>query len=172
VSTIILTPVTADGDPIIAPAPTVVEGYNGCFNGWRFVVTAGAQNFHDMLLTNNIRIQGGWRRLMCAGTIPDTDLMELSVVDKDNFTGMFDGTDPHGMNPTLIDLDLTVGVDVLEIFKYVRDHYACEADKNQRYDFEFRSAKFLPAGLYLRAMYNSTGSTDLVLLGDYKWYEA
>ena len=98
--------------------------------------------------------------------------MEMSVVDTINATGMSDGTDPNNMNPGLIDLGLEVGVDVLEMFKYVRNEQANPADVGKRYEYLFASATFVPALFKLRAKFVSGGSIDMTLKCAYKGYEA
>lgn len=167
-------PVDDDGNPKIAPSFVDSGGYDGVYLGFRWVITQGTTDIYDYDLTNNMKLQGGYRMVSNAGGDPaDGDYMEMEVVDKDNFTGMFDGTNPYGMNPGLIDLDLVVDVDVLSLFKYVRDEQCDPADVGQRYTYLFDSATFVPAGLYLRCKYVSTGSgDDIILKCAYKGYEA
>lgn len=161
--------INADGNRIMAPTFVDSGGYNGKYLGFRWEVAAGTTDIYDYDLQTNIKLQGGYRKI-AYGLPADGDYMEMSVVDKDNFTGMFDGTNPTGMNPGLVNLGLTVGVDVLEIFKYVYNEQADASDVGQRYVYEFGSATFIPAGLYLRSKYVSTGTENLILKCGYKGY--
>jgi len=165
----------AVGIPMVAPCFVETGGYNGVYLGFRWEVTEGTDDIYDYDLQSNMKLQGGYRRVYSGGTDPvDEDELEMEVVDKDNFTGMFDGTNPNGMNPNLVDLELTVGTDVLSVFKYVRDEPVDEDDIGKRHNYEFASATFVPAGLYLRCKYESqgTGEGTIIMKCGYKGYEA
>lgn len=164
-----LPPKDAEGRPILAPSFVETNGYDGVYLGFRWEVAAGYTDIYDYDLTANMKIQGGYR-MVTGGPPVDGDYMEMSVVDKDNATGMFNGTNPHGMNPDLIDLGLTVGVDVIELFKYIRGEQVDPADLGVRYEYLFASAKFVLALLYLRAKFESTGNDNIVVKGAYKGY--
>lgn len=149
-----------EGRPIIAPSFVEAGHYDGCYNGFRWEITAGTTNEHDTELETDVKIQGGQYRLV-GGPPADGDYMCLSVIDKNDVLGMF----------SLYDYE--VGVDELELFRYVRNHYACSNTSCMGLVnvFEFPSAKFIPMGLFLRAIYVSIGECDIVMYGDYKWYE-
>ena len=167
-------PHDADGNPTMAPSFMDSGGYAGVYLCWRWVVVQGTIDIHDYDLQHNMKLQGGYRRIYSGGGDPvDGDYMEMSVVDKNNYTGMFNGTNPNGMNPTLIDLDLEVGVDVLELFKYVRNEQTDIDDISIRIEYLFSSATFVPSGLFPRAKYDSDGTgDDIILKCGYKGYES
>ena len=79
------------------------------------------------------------------------DYIEESVIDKDDVLGLFS---IYG---------LTVGVDILELKKYVKKEFINPLTAGQRQVFQANSTFVVTAGLYLRTAYNSTGPDDVVL---------
>ena len=152
----IIPPRDTDGRPIHAPSFIDAGDLDGCFTGFYVDVVAGALNIHDLLLTTNIKLQGGCYAV--DGASVHGDYCEMAVVDKDDVLGVFA---LYG---------LTVGQDVLTVRKYIRKRYIRPGVKGDDH-LDFGSAAFIPAGLYLRAMVESVGAEDYVMYCDYKMYE-
>ena len=148
--------VDVDGRPQVAPSFVDAGGLDGCFEGFYLDVVAGALNIHDVLLTTNVKMQGGIYAV--DGVSVHGDYCEMAVVDKDDRLGLFA---VYG---------LQVGVDVLTVRKYIRKRYIRPGVKGD-VPLEFGSAAFIPAGLYLRAMVQSVGTEDYIVYCDYKLYE-
>jgi hypothetical protein len=155
VTAIILNPLTAAGEQIVAPT-TVYCPEDGVFKGYIHTASLNSQNIWDELLSLPIYLQGGgcWVRNATQG-----DYGELAVVDKDDVLGLFSY---YG---------LTVGVDVLELSKHVRTLYFPAGSWDEIIEFETK--RYIPAGLYLREIYVSTATTgEQPVLGiKYKFYE-
>lgn len=164
----------ANGLPKVAPGFVNPGNYNGVFLGFRWPVAQGTIDIYDYALPANMLLQGGTRMITTEGGTPaDLDVMEMEIVDDDNSTGMFDGTNPNGMNPFLVDLGYEVGVDVISIFKYVRDEQVSPDDAGKRYEYKFESAAFVCSLLKLRCKYDSDGTgDDIIVKCSYKGYEA
>ena len=77
------------------------------------------------------------------------DYIEEAVVDKDDVLGYFGY---YGY---------TVGVDVLELKKYVITEYVHPKMEGVRQEFQANSVFAVVAGLYTRTIFESTGETDL-----------
>lgn len=154
-TSLILTPSSPEGNPIFAPT-TVYVPEAGVFKGYVHPATLNAQNIWDEKLDVPIYLQAGgcWVRNATQG-----DYGELAVVDKDDVLGLF------------AYYGLTKGVDILELRKHVRTLYFPAGSFECSIDFETKS--YIPAGLYLREIYVSTGTSgDQPILGvHYKFYE-
>ena len=123
----------------------------GLYPEWRghlYTAIAGATNIFDEVVTVEKQLRGGWYELFDDNAVQG-DYMEFSVVDKDDALGLF------------ALLGLTVGVDVLELAKYVKTEYI-NPSKKERQIFLANSTFVVTAGLYLRTIYESTGSSDVV----------
>ncbi|MFX1590479.1 MAG: hypothetical protein ACFFC1_20285, partial [Promethearchaeota archaeon] len=72
---------------------------------------AGQTTFFDILVTTEIRIRGGSYKILDFSKVHEDDYVEFSVVDKDDVLGLF-STD-----------GLEVGVDILELKKFVKTEY-------------------------------------------------
>ena len=136
-----------DGVDVSAPTFEDTGGVYPQWRGFKYVAIAGVTNIFDVLITTEKQIRGGWYELLDANAIIG-DRIEFAVVDKDDVLGLF------GM------YGLTVGQDVLELKKYVRDEYVNPA-RNDRQVFMARSTFVITAGLYTRTIYESTGSNDV-----------
>ncbi len=125
------------------------------------VALANAQTFFDTEITTQIYAQSGfyWAQDITVG-----DVMEFSVIDKNDVLGLFS---TYG---------LTVGVDVLELKKYVDDVCVVpELGPNNTYDgryyFEAKKAALLLPGLFIRGAYTNTHATkDVNVIYHYGWY--
>jgi hypothetical protein len=83
--------------------------------------------------------------------------VEFALVDKDDVLGLFAA---YG---------LTVGVDVLELGKFVITMYVPEGSFQDNMSVE--APVSVMAGLYLRLIYHSVGTTDPIIAPTYKWHE-
>ena len=141
-------PTDDEGNPIQAPAFENTGGLHPLWHGHLYSVTAGATNIFDELVTTEKRLRGGWFMLMDANAVVG-DYIEESVIDKDDVLGLF------------ATYALTVGVDVLELKKYVRTEYVHPKMEGVRQEFQANSVFTVVAGLYTRTIYESTGGNDL-----------
>jgi hypothetical protein len=76
--------------------------------------------------------------------VTDGDYIEFSIMDKSDVLGLFQS------------LGLTLGVDVLELGKFVQKEYLSNGQSEM---MPFDQAKRLVQGLFLRSIYNSIGTT-------------
>jgi len=143
-------PVDSDGHPISAPTFENTGGLHPKWEGHLYDVVAGSLNFFDELIVTEKQLRGGWYEILDANAVVG-DYIEQSVVDKDDVLGLFS---TYG---------LTVGVDVLELKKYVKTEYVNPATAGQRQIFMANSTFVVMAGLYLRIAYESVGGTNIKL---------
>jgi len=143
-------PRTDEGVRVIAPTFESTGGLHPQWKGYLYNVTAGMTNIFDELVTFEKQLRGGWYELMDGNAIVG-DYIEEAVVDKDDVLGLFS---TYG---------LTVGVDVLELKKYVRTEYVNPGTAGERQVFLANSTFVVLAGLYMRIIYESTGVDDLKL---------
>ena len=99
-----------------------------------------------------VEIVGGQYYIKDPSVIDERDIVEFSVVDKDDVLGLFQY---YG---------LTVGTDVLELAKFVRTHSVIGGTLVK---IEPGQAKILPLGLYLRVSYICYGTTPFKFKVDY-----
>jgi hypothetical protein len=149
-----LEPKTQAGQPIVTTSAYAFVAEHTSFKGFLYEVEAGSHSIFDVQLTDQIYLQGGswWIRGATKG-----DYLEFGVVDKDDVLGAFG---PYG---------LTVGVDVLELGKYVRTFYPSPGDSEDTR--EVKAPAHVMAGLYLRLIYHSVGSTNVDISPTYYWHE-
>jgi len=118
---------------------------------------AGETSFFDIAITTEIRLRGGSYNVLNFDDVHGDDFLEFSVIDKDDVLGLFP---LYG---------LTVGVDILELHKFVKTEYIEDGG------FEFGnnswSAFLVYQGLYLRAAYNSYGTTNINFYTRLLWFE-
>jgi hypothetical protein len=138
------------GNPVQAPTFENTNGLHPQWVGHLYTATAGATNIFDQVVTTEKQLRGGWYELMDATAVLN-DYIEESIVDKDDVLGLFT---TYG---------LTLGVDVLELKKYVKKEYVNPSSVNQRQVFMVNSVFSIAAGLYIRTIYESTGAEDVVL---------
>lgn len=138
-------PVDDLGRPVNTPSAYEYAAEDGGFDGYLYTCPANTTSIFDEPVTKVLFIQGAicWWDTPTAG-----DYGEFSVVDKDDVLGLF------------ASLGLTVGVDVLEVAKYVRKFYPppwqAQADVRQR-----TAAQIIP-GLYMRFAYTNTDLSNEV----------
>jgi len=155
-------PVDANGIPKQAPAHKLVdETYRNV--GYKFQIIAGQMNCFDISVPGAIIYLAGGTFALKAGNpgsdIHEDDYAEFSVVDKDDVLGLF------------ATYGLTVGVDVLELKKYVKTHYFLEDDSGHRMHIEPSTLAQVLPGLYMRACYMSHGNQDMDFYCWYDWFE-
>jgi len=151
------TPKNADGAPINATTFEDTFGLAPMWEGEYHEATAGSTNIYDTVVTTEKRLRGGWYELLDDNAVVG-DYVEFSVVDKDDVLGLF------------VLFGLTVGVDVLELRKYVKKDYVNPVNRT-RQSFIGNSAFTVCAGLYLRSTYVSTGSTNVKFKANTLAYE-
>ena len=154
-SSINLGPLAADGQPITTPSGYSYVPEHTAFKGFHYVVPKGTHAIFDQVLTVQVKVQGGdwWVR-----NAVDGDYIEFAVVDKDDVLGLF------------ATYGLTVGVDVLELGKFVRTLYVPEGSSEG--SRRVASPQTVYSGLYLRVIYHSVGTiTDPIIAPSYMWHE-
>lgn len=139
----------ASGQQVLAPTFEDTGGIHPQWKGHKYTATAGQTNIFDEVVTVEKQLRGGWYELLdaTAKAVPN-DYIEFAVVDKDDVLGLFT---TYG---------LEVGVDVLELKKYVKTEYV-NPNKSDRQVFLVGSTFVITAGLYLRTIYESTGADDV-----------
>jgi hypothetical protein len=138
----------ADGQQVLAPTFEDTGGLQPQWVGYTYTVTADATNIFDELVTTEKLLRGGWYELLDNDAVLG-DYIEFAIVDKDDVLGLFES------------LDLEIGVDVLELKKYVKTEYVNPAGAHERQMFMAKSTTPILAGLYLRTIYESVGSVDV-----------
>jgi len=138
-------------EPTVAPTFENTFGIHPQWEGHLYTATAGQTNIFDEEITTEKQIRGGWYELMDSpAKAVIGDYIEFSVVDKNDVLGLFS---TYG---------LTVGEDVLELKKYVKKEYV-NPKHNERELFVAKSTWVVFAGLFLRTIYESTGTEDVQL---------
>jgi hypothetical protein len=143
-------PTDINGNPISAPTFENTGGLHPRWQGYLYTATAGATNIFDELVVTEKQLRGGWYEILDNNAVIG-DYIEEAVVDKDDVLGLFS---TYG---------LTVGVDVLELKKYVKTEYINPSNANERQVFLVSSTFVVMAGLYTRIIYESTGGVDVQL---------
>jgi len=141
-------PVNAAGYPLSAPTFEDTGGLQPQWKGHLYTATAGATSLFDELVVTEKHLRGGWYELVDSNAVVG-DYVECSIVDKDDVLGLFA---MYG---------LTVGVDVLELQKYIKTEYVNPVTTGQRQVFLANSTFAIVAGLYIRTIYESTGTADV-----------
>lgn len=132
-------------------APTHYDQYsskdlNASFKGTKFVATAGQTTNNDLLISDDMLIDGG---MLVALSSNLGDKVNLQVIDKDNILG-------YGANTVL--------------GQYMTDWYM-NPDTSTQINFQNTYPAKLYAGLYLRVIYVSTGQTDVDVLVNYRLHK-
>lgn len=140
-------PVNEDGFPVIAPSFEDTGGLTTVWKGYQYTALPGTMNCYDQAVTTQIKVRGGWYELL-DDNANIGDYVEFSIVDKDDVLGLFS---TYG---------LEVGVDILEIKKFIRTEYVSPVTKG-RQDFTSDGATTVMAGLYMRVCYMNTGTEDV-----------
>lgn len=132
-----------NGCLIMAPTLEHDLGLTAVWKGYSYSAQPGALNFFDQEITNEIKLRGGWYEILEA-TPALGDYIEFSVIDKNDVLGYFQY------------FGLTVGVDVLELRKFVRTNYIKPGATSMR-EYPANSASNVVAGLFFRTTYHSVG---------------
>jgi len=135
---------------VIAPAFEDTGGVSPQWVSNLYTVQAGALNFFDRAIIYEEKLRRGWYEVMDTNSVIG-DYIEESVIDKDDVLGYFGA---YGY---------TVGVDVLELVKYVKTDYINPLAAGTRQNFEVGSVFAIMPGLYLRTAYLSTGANNIQL---------
>lgn len=144
-----ITPKSPEGRPVTAPTFEDTNELQPEWRGYKYTATAGATSIFDEEVTTEKQLRGGWYELLDSPAKAIVgDYVEFAVVDKDDVLGLFSA---YG---------LTVGQDVLELQKYIKTEYINPA-RTEREKFIVRSVWSIVAGLYLRTIYESTGTEDV-----------
>jgi hypothetical protein len=122
----------------------------------KHTATAGETNYFDVLITTEIRLAGGEYEVDNIEDVHSDDYIEFSLIDKDDVLGLFS---TYG---------LTEGVDILELFKFVRQEYP---SKMAEFYTNIGCAYIVVGGLYFRVAYVSGGSTNINFKTRILWYE-
>ena len=136
---------TSGGIGLVLTAPYAYsETDRARFQGELYTAPAGQTSTHDLQLAADVRLQGGW--YWVTDPAPG-DRLTFQVVDVDNITGAGAGA---------IVSEYVSGLPV--------------APWDHQRDLEAHTAALIPAGLYLRVTYESTGGADVRLGVCYRWY--
>lgn len=139
-----------EGQPIMAPTFEDDLGLTAAWQGHLYSATKDTLNIYDELVTTQLKLRGGWYELIHPPGTPQAELgdyLEFSIVDKDDVLGLFS---TYG---------LTVGVDVLELGKFVRKDYL-NPHTMERQVFKVAGAFDVLPGLYFRTYFRSFGTTN------------
>lgn len=140
------------GNPIYAPTYQDNGGLQTVWDSKLYTCSAGFLSIFDEPITTQHLTSGGWYELMADPNSPQAivgDYIEFAIVDKDDVLGLFSA------------LGLTVGVDVLELGKFLRTEWVNPWASARRQEFTSNSVFELVPGLYLRTYYFSTGTNDV-----------
>jgi hypothetical protein len=154
-------PYDISGRPIVATGHKVVdESFRR--KGYRFDALPGTVTFFDVEVSHQIYLQSGDVRIM-PNRAQRGDYIDFSVVDKNDVMGYF------------AMFGLTVGVDVLELKKFVSDEHVIWWDSGgQVLKVEPGTVSLLVPGLFLRCVYHSIevqGREAVPVLLGYNWFE-
>jgi len=135
------------------------------FKGRKHSASAGDTTFFDIEITSEIRFKKCSYFINNVADVNDDDYIEMSIIDKDDVLGLFEEN------------ELTVGVDILEIIKFVKTEYICKvgdgAGQNS-FGGDVYGAFPVVEGLFLRVAYNSyaeSGAADINFITKTLWYE-
>ena len=112
-------------------------------------------NFFDIEVTQEKRICGGeyWIFPGDESNVHADDYVEFSIIDKNDVLGLFS---IYG---------LTVGVDILELVKFVCTDYVKKGDSSNGYHSRLyegiKGTNLVTQGLFFRAAYDSNGTANL-----------
>lgn len=134
---------TTEGMSIQATTFEYTNELNPNWSGHKYTAIAGVQNIFDEVIVHELQLRGGWYEIISGIPLED-DYIEFAIVDKDDVLGYFQY---YGM---------TVGVDVLELKKYVKKDFV-NPNSHARQVFQVGGSFTVFAGLYFRTIYVSTG---------------
>jgi hypothetical protein len=150
---------------VFAPTLDDVMGLYPKKKMFKHTATAGQLNIFDIEVDLEKRICGGeyWIKDSSVSNVHEDDYIEFSVIDKDDVLGLFES------------LNLEVGVDVLEISKYVITDYIKKGCSSVCYHSQLwegikGTTKCLP-GLFFRVQYDSNGTSNIDFMWRLYYYE-
>lgn len=123
------------------------NGLTPRFVGYNFPFNANSTSMFDVENTEFIRIGGGSYRIFNYTDVSVDDYFEFSILDKNDVLGLFS---TYG---------LTVGVDVLELFKYVKTDYLSPSP--DEISHITKGSRPIIPGLFLRFKCVVTGLVNL-----------
>lgn len=143
------------GYPVFARAAYAFVEQRTQFKGYRYVAAPNTVTIFDEVVTTQVYVQGGRATIQ---HVEDGDMVEFSVVDKDDVLGLF------------ATYGLTVGVDVLELRKYVKTVYPRAPE--DVIENRVEAAAPVVAGLYFRITCHAVaGGSNRIIKPVYLWYE-
>jgi len=151
-------PKDQDGRPIVAPTFEDTQGLTTVWKGHLYTAPPGTLSFFDVEVTSELMLRGGWYEIIDLANITVGDYIEISVIDKNDILGYFA---LYG---------LTVGVDILELKKFVRTEYI-NPDPKGIPDFTSAGASPITAGLFMRVSFMNTGTNSIRFKITEKYHE-
>jgi len=133
---------------------TVWRGDEGTHE-FKFLITAGYENFFDIQVTKTKCLRGGRYIILNHADVHEDDYIEFSIIDKDDVLGLFQvyGVPQGGF---------------LELTKFVKKWWVYNVPV---YEFKSESYNKVLQGLYIRIGYKSHGTVDIKLCGTLQWLE-
>lgn len=147
----------AIGEIIVAPTFEDIGDLTTIWKCALHTAPANSLSFFDQAVTTQHKLREGWFKIISGGTIGD--YIECSVIDKDDVLGLFSA------------FNLTLGVDILELKKYIRTEYISPDDKT-RQPFNSNAVSELMSGLYIRVAYLNIGDSEAIFTVTKKYHEA
>lgn len=134
-------------------------GISGIREMTKFDAVTPGYTFYDYRINKQSRIGGGefWIHENSVDNVNSEDIVEMSVIDKDDVLGLFSI------------LGLTPGVDILEVSdKFVKNEYIQKGSKENGYHsmttYNPVIGSNVPEGLYIRFAYKSHGVQPLTIM--------
>lgn len=153
------------GSIIVSPSFEDVMGLYPKKKMTRHHIVAGEINFLDEEITTERRINGGefWIDLDDTGKVHKDDYVDFSIIDKNDVLGLFS---TYG---------LTVGVDILELVKFVKGDIIKKGSVLNGYHSQLyegiKGTNIVYTGIFQRIMVESYGTENYDLLGRMYYYE-
>lgn len=153
------------GLEVISPSLDDVRGFYPKKQMYKETVIAGQVNIFDHAVSVEKRICGGeyWIPDSDTSKVHVDDFIEFSIVDKNDVLGLF------------TQYGLVVGVDVLELSKFVINDYVKKGNAAEGYHSQLwegiKGTNKVIAGLFYRVAYDSSGANNLGFLWRIYYYE-
>ena len=147
-----------NGYRVFAPTFEDTNGLTVIWKGSLHTAQPNSLNIYDELVTTQLKLRGGWYRLLDSNA-QIGDYLEFSIIDKDDVLGYF------GF------FGLTVGVDILELKKFIRTEYI-SPNSLEKQEFASEGASEVMEGLYFRIYYFNSGSNTVQFTITEKYHEA
>lgn len=152
-----------NGILIYSPTLEDVQGLYPKKKMYKGSATAGMTSFFDNVVSYEKHINGGEYWIDNVSNVHEDDYIEFSIVDKNDILGLFS---TYG---------LTVGIDVLQLVKFVNTDYVKKGDPTTGYHSQLfegiKGTNKVITGLYFRTSYVSHGTTDINLRWRLYYYE-